>query len=192
MSLILALGSRGRRVSEIKDSLVYKVSSKTARTTQILCFEKINMYTQMKCMYKWDAVHLLIVKPKQRCFRQCVLVFTAHWLAECKLRVYVFRIQAAGNSVAPGNTRMYLIWIKLWLFGIQNPMLAKVIVTQLHEPQFETPTYRWYTTKRRMNHSLTSSGALQSCFLLPCECRWFTKLPTRLRKHEYKGIESGV
>jgi hypothetical protein len=52
MSLILELGSRGRRVSEIKDSLVYKVSSKTARTTQILCFEKINMYTQMKCMYK--------------------------------------------------------------------------------------------------------------------------------------------
>jgi hypothetical protein len=34
MPLITALGSRGRRISEFKASLVYRVSSRTARATQ--------------------------------------------------------------------------------------------------------------------------------------------------------------
>ena len=32
--LILALGGRGRRISELEASLVYRVSSRTARATQ--------------------------------------------------------------------------------------------------------------------------------------------------------------
>jgi hypothetical protein len=34
MPLIPALGSRGRQISEFKASLVYRVSSRTARATQ--------------------------------------------------------------------------------------------------------------------------------------------------------------
>jgi hypothetical protein len=34
------LGGRGRRISEFKASLVYKVSSRTARATEKPCLEK--------------------------------------------------------------------------------------------------------------------------------------------------------
>jgi hypothetical protein len=34
------LGGRGRRISEFKASLVYRVSSRTARTTEKSCLEK--------------------------------------------------------------------------------------------------------------------------------------------------------
>jgi hypothetical protein len=36
------LGGRGRRISEFKASLVYRVSSRTARATEKLCLEKPN------------------------------------------------------------------------------------------------------------------------------------------------------
>jgi hypothetical protein len=45
MPLIPALGSRGRQISEFKASLVYKVSSRTARAIQ----KKIEKRFDSKC-----------------------------------------------------------------------------------------------------------------------------------------------
>jgi hypothetical protein len=42
------LGGRGRRISEFKVSLVYKVSSRTARATEKPCLEKPKNKTKQK------------------------------------------------------------------------------------------------------------------------------------------------
>jgi hypothetical protein len=42
------LGGRGRQISEFKDSLVYRVGSRTARATEKPCLEKIKNKKQPK------------------------------------------------------------------------------------------------------------------------------------------------
>jgi hypothetical protein len=48
MPLISALGDRGRQISEFEASLVYRVSSRTARTTQRNPFSKKQNKTKQK------------------------------------------------------------------------------------------------------------------------------------------------
>jgi hypothetical protein len=43
------LGGRGRQISEFEVSLVYKVSSRTARATEKLCLEKKKKKKKMGC-----------------------------------------------------------------------------------------------------------------------------------------------
>lgn len=54
MPIIPALGGRGRLISEFKARLVYRVSSRTAKTTQLdpVSKQQIDKWTKMYCSWE--------------------------------------------------------------------------------------------------------------------------------------------
>jgi hypothetical protein len=64
------LGDRGRQISEFKASLVYRVSSRTARATEKLCLEKQKQKTKTnqkkKKAEQWWRTPLIPALGRQR------------------------------------------------------------------------------------------------------------------------------
>jgi hypothetical protein len=62
------LGGRGRKISEFKASLLYKVSSRTARATEKLCLKKTKTNKQKKSLMittKIKGVELLLTSKSK-------------------------------------------------------------------------------------------------------------------------------